>query len=219
MRLGWLRLGPAIAGALIGFTAAATETSPGSRRPAEALPGSVAAQSPDPGKRVAILGRPISVDAVHLCDPGIRCFDSVPSYRARYAVLEVVRGHVVDKEVTLLIHWIDLVLPQDTGPHLLVWQPASDGEPVAAGIYRLDPRAGGGWAVCGDQFGRDRFVGPPLEDVDLSPAFGNASRLSTQWARQEYPPDFYRIEADGTVHCVRGWSVDALIEFPEWVPR
>ena len=170
-----------------------------------------------PEVRVAVVGRVIALDlSPSRCGGDYSCKDKEASWRMRLAVDTVVRGQPVPTEVVVRLRSPDAFEGQMA---LVIWTPAAEGEPVAVDNYRVDPLVGGGWAVCGDLLRSFHRVGPPLEDVALAPAFGNVSRLSPAWAQQKFPAELFRTEADGTVRCVRGWSIDTLVDYPAWTRR
>lgn len=176
------------------------------------------ASNPATSGRVAAIGRVVKVSLLpSQCGENYICKENEASWRVQLAIDTIVRGRDLPAQVTVRTRHLD-AFGGDTA--LLIWTPVTTGEPVAVDLIRVDPRVDRGWGVCGYQPLREhRSVGPPLEDMPLAPAFGNASRLSSQWVQQEFPPKYFRIEADGTVRCVRGWSPDTLIDYPEWTPR
>jgi hypothetical protein len=151
------------------------------------------------------------------CGEDYACKDREAAWRMKVAVVEPLRGGPLPAELVVRARHPD-AFEDETA--LLVWAPGASGEPLAIDVIRADPRIGGGWGVCGHWPLREhRLVAPPLEDVALAPAFGNASRLSPLGIARTYPAEYFRIEDDGTVRCVRGWSTDTLIGHGEWKPR
>jgi hypothetical protein len=183
---------------------------------AATLAGGGAGAAEPPDRRAAIV-RVVDTELLpSRCGEDYACKDREALWRMRVAVVESLRGGPLPAEVVVRVRdpeFADVIA-------LLVWTPVADGEPVALDPVRADRRVGGGWGVCGHQSLREhRFVAPPLEDVALAPAFGNAARLSSLGIELSYPAAYYRIEDDGTVRCVRGWSTDTLIDHGEWAPR
>lgn len=170
-----------------------------------------------PPPRVAVIGHVLARETLPECraEDALCIDDDEPRWSVRIGVDEVLRGPGVPGEIAVRVHFNDYPAFKSRGKVLVIWTPGSDdvGE-----LYAADPRVDGGWGVCG-ALNHGFEVGPPLESIGLRPVFGNASRLSPGGIALEFSPEHYTVAANGDVHCVRGWSSDALIDFPAWGPQ
>ncbi len=76
----------------------------------------------------------------------------------------------------------------------------------------VHPTVDGSWAACGYPKTASDEEGP-LEDIQFAPGitFGSVGQLNARAVEEDFPKPVFAVSGS-IVHCVKGWSLDRLLE-------